>query len=96
MFTGPSGDVDLEEGLRETAQAWLKEVLVDAGIPRPRVTMEAATGRAGAAICEAAEADVDLIVMGTHGAPLAGPTLGSVARYVVGHAPCPVLVVPRG
>lgn len=96
-FSGPSGDVDLEVGIKDTAGAWLKEVLVDAGIPRRKTRTEVGNGPAGAAICRAAEdGDVDLIIMGTYGKPLAGPTFGSVARYVVGHAPCPVLVVPEG
>jgi nucleotide-binding universal stress UspA family protein len=42
----------------------------------------------------AKEADVDLIIMGTHGrAGLAHVLLGSVAEKVVRKAPCPVLTV---
>ncbi|MGI9627966.1 MAG: universal stress protein [Longimicrobiales bacterium] len=96
VFSGPSGDVDLEVGLVDTANAWLKESLVDAGIPTARVSTAVAQGRAGSEICAAAADNVDLIVMGTHGAALAGPSVGSVARYVIGHAPCPVFVVPAG
>jgi nucleotide-binding universal stress UspA family protein len=46
-------------------------------------------------IIEAARAaDVDLIVMGTHGRTgFSHLLLGSVAERVVRHAPCPVLVV---
>ena len=44
---------------------------------------------------EAKERDIDLIVMGTHGKTgLRGLFIGSVAQKVIGHAPCPVLVVP--
>lgn len=44
---------------------------------------------------EAKERDIDLIVMGTHGKTgLKGLFIGSVAQKVIGHAPCPVLVVP--
>jgi nucleotide-binding universal stress UspA family protein len=46
-------------------------------------------------IQEAKEKEVDLIVMGTHGrSALTRVLLGSVAQSVIGHAPCPVLVVP--
>jgi nucleotide-binding universal stress UspA family protein len=46
-------------------------------------------------IQEAKERDIDLIVIGTHGkSGLRGLFVGSVAQKVIGHAPCPVLVVP--
>jgi nucleotide-binding universal stress UspA family protein len=47
-------------------------------------------------ICQRAEdSGVDLIVTSTHGTTgLKHVLLGSVAEYVVRHAPCPVLVVP--
>lgn len=48
-----------------------------------------------AIIQEAKDKDVDLIVMGTHGRTgLKRVLMGSVAQKVIGHAPCPVLVVP--
>jgi nucleotide-binding universal stress UspA family protein len=44
---------------------------------------------------EAKEKAVDLIVMGTHGRTgVKRILMGSVAQSVIGHAPCPVLVVP--
>ena len=44
---------------------------------------------------EAEDRDIDLIVMGTHGRTgLTRVLMGSVAQSVIGHAPCPVLVVP--
>ena len=44
---------------------------------------------------EAVNWDADLIVLGTHGRSGLGPLLlGSVARAVLYHAPCSVLVVP--
>lgn len=55
-------------------------------------------GDAGRAIvAEALEWGADYVVMGAHGrTALATVALGSVARYVVEHAPCSVLVVrPR-
>ena len=44
---------------------------------------------------EAKERAVDLIIMGTHGRTgVKRILMGSVAQNVIGHAPCPVLVVP--
>ena len=46
-------------------------------------------------IQEAKERKIDLILMGTHGrSGLKRVLLGSVAQNVIGHAPCPVMVVP--
>ena len=46
---------------------------------------------------EAKEKSIDLITMGTHGRTgLERVLLGSVAQNVIGHSPCPVLVVPPG
>ena len=48
-----------------------------------------------AIIAEAAKRKADLIVLGTHGRTgLPKILLGSVAQRVIGHASCPVLVVP--
>ncbi len=45
---------------------------------------------------EAKDKEIDLIVMGTHGRTgIKRVLLGSVAQNVIGHAPCPVLVVPN-
>lgn len=44
---------------------------------------------------EARDRGVDLIVVGSHGRTGLGRLLlGSVSERVIGHAPCPVLVVP--
>ena len=44
---------------------------------------------------EAKERDIDLIVMGARGKTgLKGLFMGSVTERVIGHAPCPVIVVP--
>lgn len=41
--------------------------------------------------------DADVLVMGSRGyGPVRGVLLGSVSHDVVDHAPCPVVVVPRG
>ena len=45
---------------------------------------------------EAKEKNIDLIVMGTHGRRgLERIIMGSTAQNVIGHAPCPVIVVPK-
>lgn len=42
------------------------------------------------------EKKVDLLILGSRGyGPVARVLLGSVSRAVAGHAPCPVMVVPR-
>jgi nucleotide-binding universal stress UspA family protein len=47
---------------------------------------------------DAAKDDVvDLIVTGSRGyGPMRSVLAGSTSRYLADHAPCPVLVVPRG
>ena len=53
-------------------------------------------GLAGPEVCRwAGEAAVDLLVTGAGRRRLEGLLLGSFSRYVVGNAPCPVLVVRR-
>ena len=45
---------------------------------------------------EAKDKEIDLIVMGSHGRTGLGRILmGSTAQNVIGHAPCPVIVVPN-
>lgn len=62
---------------------------------RPRTEHRTMTGSPGRALTEAS-ADIDLLVTGSRAyGPLGGVLLGSVSRYVVDHAACPVLVVPR-
>jgi nucleotide-binding universal stress UspA family protein len=58
-----------------------------------REVRDSTTAPAGIVEC-ARESQVDLIVIGSHGRRLLGQVLlGSVARSVLGHAPCPVLCV---
>jgi len=66
--------------------------LADGGV---EVTTEVAEGDPSEAIVNrAAELGVDLVAMGTHGRSALGRAfIGSVARRVVQHAPCPVLTV---
>jgi universal stress protein A len=70
----------------------MKRQLVAAGL---RAEVDAREGDAATEILAAArDAKADLIVMGTHGRTgLARLVLGSVARNVLQHAPCSVLIV---
>ena len=54
-------------------------------------------GPAGRVICWVAqEQDCDMIVMGTHGRTgISHALFGSVAEYVLKHAPCPVLTIRK-
>jgi nucleotide-binding universal stress UspA family protein len=51
----------------------------------------------GHGLVEACHAGVDLMVIGSRGfGPVRTVIMGSVSRHVIDHAPCPVIVVPRG
>jgi nucleotide-binding universal stress UspA family protein len=53
-------------------------------------------GDAGHVLSEASE-DVDLLVCGSRGyGPILQTALGSTTRYLIDHARCPVVVLPRG
>lgn len=53
-------------------------------------------GAPAAALAEACEDGVDLLVAGSRGyGPLGRVFVGSVAAGLIAHAPCPVIVVPR-
>jgi nucleotide-binding universal stress UspA family protein len=53
------------------------------------------TGDPGATLIEACRDDVDALFMGSRGyGPAKSVLVGSVSRYVVDHAGCPVIVVP--
>lgn len=83
----------VDPAVHTAASSWLQKELADSGISKGSVQATLGAGCAGPAICSAAAHDVHLIVMGTRGAGVGSP-LDSVARYVVAHAPCPVLVIP--
>jgi len=86
--------------LFEAVEKWQREAKarLAAAIPLSdvgRVTVSATVAWPYAEILRyAAENDVDLIVMGTHGrSGVSHMLLGSIAERVVRHAPCPVLTV---
>jgi nucleotide-binding universal stress UspA family protein len=85
--------IELPTGWREEAEARLKIVKpTDLTI---RYSHKFAVGDEMNEIVElAGELKADLIVMGTHGrSGLSRLLMGSVAEYVMRHAPCPVLTV---
>lgn len=88
-------EVELSELVSE-AQRKLAETA--AAVNELPVTTQVVAGEPGPAIVQAArETQADLIVMGTHGRTgLARLLMGSVAEYVLRHAPCPVLTVKPG
>jgi nucleotide-binding universal stress UspA family protein len=71
-----------ERALEATARATLDAAVAGAGVQAVLVRAIAAS-----ALIDGGR-DADLVVVG-------GP-VGSVGRYVVEHAPCPVVVVPAG
>ncbi|HEX6388012.1 MAG TPA: universal stress protein, partial [Solirubrobacteraceae bacterium] len=60
------------------------------------VSIRLPVGGPGPAIVEACDDEVDLLVAGSHAhGAMHSALAGSVARHLVDHAPCAVLVVPR-
>jgi nucleotide-binding universal stress UspA family protein len=54
-------------------------------------------GPVGETLAHACEDGIDLLVTGSRGrGPIATVVAGSVSRHLAHHAPCPVLIVPRG
>ena len=87
----------------EQEQLW-KQEMAEAGdelertaaaLTTARVDKRIEVGDVGGTICRvAADLNVDVIVVGSHGrGTIARILLGSVSEQVVRHAPCPVLVV---
>jgi nucleotide-binding universal stress UspA family protein len=81
--------------IEEAPGRWLEERLTDDDRRRGAVTVVENSDEPANEICQYAQsANIDLIVMGTHGRTgLARLVLGSVAEAVVRAAPCPVLTV---
>jgi nucleotide-binding universal stress UspA family protein len=84
---------DLEPECRERLTALVGEQFGSAG----GIVLEVLFGNPWATICRyAAQQQIDLIVVGTHGRTgLPHVLIGSTAERVVQHAPCPVLVVKQ-
>jgi nucleotide-binding universal stress UspA family protein len=75
----------------------LEGIAANAGADAVALTLEVAEGLPAHEIVRAArQADVDLVVVGTHGrSGFAHLVLGSVAERVLRTASCPVLTIPR-
>lgn len=97
-------DIDVPRGTDkqdESLGAHLDEVLERAarGLRRRGLEVEtqAVHAAAGPGIVAACEDGIDLLVTGSRGyGPLRAVLLGGASRHIVDHAPCPVLVIPRG
>ena len=92
------GGIDLptlRTDLMEDAEKQLGEIAGVLESNGASVTLNVREGRAASEIVEyAKEANVDLIVMSTHGySNIKHVLLGSVTENVVRHAPCPTLAV---
>jgi nucleotide-binding universal stress UspA family protein len=87
----------LRDEMEKTARDMLGKTLSEADRQQFHAQVVVRNGTAFVEIVRyAKEADVDLIVLGTHGrAAIAHMLMGSVAEKVVRKAPCPVLTVRR-
>ena len=91
----------LEDSEQRSLESYLSvaaEVASETGLPemnREKLHVRVGTGEpASQILAAAADAQIDLIVMGTRGpSRLRHPLLGSVAERTVRHAPCSVLTV---
>lgn len=93
MSYPPSLLQSVQDDARDGLDAAMRDALADGA---PRVTTVLSSGPAWAVITDAAAADpeIDLIVIATHGRTgLARFLVGSVAEKVIRHAPCSVLAV---
>jgi len=92
LTTGFEGFVDSIEETRQRGKDALKELAKSFGIKIKTIFTEGHPGHEIVRVAE--ELNADLIVLGTHGyTGWKRFTLGSVAEFVVRHAPCDVLTV---
>ncbi|MDQ2876192.1 MAG: universal stress protein [Actinomycetota bacterium] len=98
FWTGSSAINPADKSMEETEQKLLEEatlkVTSQLDSQPASVTVKTASGGIAHELISAAK-DADLLVVGTRGGGGFGSLrLGSVSSQVVGHAPCPVVVVP--
>lgn len=86
---------ELKARMAESTRAMLGRKVEELGLGTRVKRLEVGFGRPAATLVARAEAEgYELIVIASHGrGPLARAILGSVARDVVRHAPCPVLAI---
>lgn len=97
FWTG-SPIIHTEKSLEDTERRLLEDaahkVVSQLATPPASVSVKTASGAVAHELIAAAQ-DADLLVVGTRGGGGFGSLrLGSVSSQVVGHAPCPVVVVP--
>lgn len=91
----PGGVTDLDRQLEAELADEVRRDVSDVG--GDDVEVRVLSGFAAHVLVDAAHDGIDLLVMGSRGyGAVRGVLLGSVSRHLVDHAPCPVLVVPRG
>jgi nucleotide-binding universal stress UspA family protein len=94
----PAGLDDLQNDVEESAYKRLERLVAGSDAARlgAKLVVRTSAAVANAIADYAKEAEVDIIVVGTHGrGPVAHLFVGSVAARLVRMAPCPVLVVRR-
>jgi nucleotide-binding universal stress UspA family protein len=95
----PLGDkyssLDAAQLMEDASRAAHKQMRSMAATSNVRHSVSVIQGLPATEICHAANEDVDLIVISTHGRTGIGHILiGSIAEHVVRQAHCPVLVIP--
>ena len=84
------------EGFKHELQQRLEQVAARLDLDPPAESQVLATP-VGHGLVEACHTGIDLMVIGSRGfGPVRTVIMGSVSRHVIDHAPCPVIVVPRG
>lgn len=95
VIQAPVLSIETLEQFQDTCRSHLKDIAAEATREHKNVTYHLASGIPWLGIIQAAtSAEVDLIVVGTHGrSGIAHALIGSVAEKLVRKAPCPVLTV---
>ena len=93
----PAADQPATEAIRQAAEDAVQKAVSQAGEPGPAsVTVRAVSGLPAQELVSASS-DSDLVVVGSRGGGgFSKMVLGSVSTKVVGHAACPVVVIPVG
>ncbi|MFP5364334.1 MAG: universal stress protein [Thermoleophilia bacterium] len=97
-------DIERPHGIDELNESFgehVEKALARAAAPLRRrgliVETQSVHAAAGPGLVQSCREGVDLLVTGSRGyGPLRTVLLGGASRHIVDHAPCPVLVIPRG